>query len=394
MSMKNILFCFIFIIIILTPSCFSNKQTKNGLLSIDVRKNYPEKEIILTDIADVTYLCLNSDDDDYLFKGRIHSITENTIVIVDDVSGSILFFSKDGMPKSRFNRKGQGPEDYVNVRIVVFDEKADDVFVLSYGFVNFFSVYSSTGEYKRKIFLPEGRTFVQTVYSFDDESLFIYDGSVERENLVQLINDSNTEFSKSHFFCISKTNGKALDYVEIPINSIILKDEAAGMPYTPNRLIKSKDGVLLCNPETDMVFLYNKDRSLIPIIQKTPSTKQLDPMVILNNCVDVGKYQFMEIVTIRFGQDGFPCKYLMRDKNTDEIFQQKITLPDYKGKEFFFRPRASGGDYGYCTYFELGLIELKQASRENKLNGKLKELVGTLNEDKDNNVFMFVNFKP
>ena len=45
------------------------------------------------------------------------------------------------------------------------------------------------------------------------------------------------------------------------------------------------------------------------------------------------------------------------------------------------------------THFELDLIELKQAFKDNKLNGKLKELVSTLDEYKDNNVFMIVNFK-
>ena len=41
----------------------------------------------------------------------------------------------------------------------------------------------------------------------------------------------------------------------------------------------------------------------------------------------------------------------------------------------------------------LNWIELKRAYRENKLSGKLNELVADLNEDEDNNVFMFVHFK-
>jgi hypothetical protein len=41
----------------------------------------------------------------------------------------------------------------------------------------------------------------------------------------------------------------------------------------------------------------------------------------------------------------------------------------------------------------LSLYELKQAYLENKLSGKLKELVATLNEDEDNNVLMMVEFK-
>ena len=389
--MKNNSTFFFILLIALTSGCSSDKQEKNGLAFIDVRKNYPEKEIILTDIADVTYLHLNTDDDDYLYKGRIHCITENTIVIGDDVFGSVLFFSKDGMPKSRFNRKGQGPGEYIDARQVIYDEKADDVFVLSSGLANYFLVYSSTGEYKRKIILSEG-TFVQSFYSFDDVSLFVYDGSVERRNFIPYENDSQTEFYNSHFIRISKTDGNVLEYVELPVNHLILKDEVTGTPFPARRLIKCKDGVLLCNPETDTVFLYNKDRSLIPVIHKTPSTSALDPMVVLNNCADAGRYQFMEVVTVHVGNERFPVKYLMRDKKTGEIFCQKISLPDYTGKEFFFRTRSQG-DFKDGLYFELDLIELKQAYRENRLSGKLKELVTTLNEDEDNNVFMLVHFK-
>jgi len=39
------------------------------------------------------------------------------------------------------------------------------------------------------------------------------------------------------------------------------------------------------------------------------------------------------------------------------------------------------------------LVELMQAYKENRLSGKLKELAASLNEENDNNVIMFVNFK-
>ena len=87
-----------------------------------------------------------------------------------------------------------------------------------------------------------------------------------------------------------------------------------------------------------------------------------------------------------------PVKYLIRNKKTGEVFRQKITLPDYKDKEFVIGIRTSRA-YDEGVFFELDLIELKQADRENKLSGKLKELVASLNENKDNNVFMFVDFK-
>ena len=110
--------------------------------------------------------------------------------------------------------------------------------------------------------------------------------------------------------------------------------------------------------------------------------------------METGRYQFIEIKTLKTESTNVLdyMKYYIRDKQTGEIFRQKIILPEYQGKEFFV-----SSSMGYFNeneyYFELDLIELKDAYKENRLSGKLKELVATLNELKDNNVFMSVKFK-
>ena len=393
MKKKYVIYFIIFFGI--ASGCSSNKQ-EDSLPCIDITKSYPDKEIVLTDIADVTYLCLNSKNDEYLYKGVIHCVTKNTIVIMDNLSGKILFFGKDGNPKSQFNRKGSGPEEYVSSTRVIYDEENDDVFV--YSFSLDVKVYSSTGEYKRKIIFPE-EAIPNPIVPFDDESLFLYDASIQfvpdRKREVTEETDYPTKYYKSPFVRISKTDGKVLEYVELPINSIELKKGDNPLIRTYRIVICGK-GLLLCNPETDTVFLYGKDYSLTPLICKTPLVKDLDPMFIMNNCMDYGGYQFIEIVR-EFSKQTypitFPTKYLIRDKKTDEVFRQKIILPDYNGKEFFISTGASGRYYEDGTYFDLDLVELKQALNENRLNGKLKELVNTLDEEKDNNVFMFVHFK-
>ena len=167
---------YLFVIMAFVTCCSSDKQSKDGLPCIDVRKNYPEKEIILTDIADVTYVHLNTENADYLYRGGIKYVTENTIVVEDDTSGSILFFSKDGKPISRFNRYGNGPEEYSStIFFIVYDESADDVFVYMPSSFSISGhsilVYSSAGEYKRKLPLQAG---VFPLIDFDDQSLFLY----------------------------------------------------------------------------------------------------------------------------------------------------------------------------------------------------------------------------
>jgi len=383
-------------IIALVVACTSCQRSQGDLPYIDVRKNYPVKEVFLTDIADVSYLHLNSDDDDYLYRGGISCITPNTIVVSDASSGSILFFSRNGNAKSRFNRYGRGPEEYLGASYVIYDEIADDVFVTNFGsgsFSDFIQVYSSAGKHKRKITLPGAD--IGSIVPFDEQSFLVYDSKFEwvRNTKNLGMNIFPTEYGHSPFFLISKTDGTILDYIELPQNDIVLNiDNNSQQWFPPARVVKCIEGIHLCNPETDTVFLYNMDKSLTPIIHKTPLVSKLDPMVILNNCLDVGRHQFMELVTLTKEGIQLPI-HLMRDKNTGEVFRQKLLLPEYTGKGLVISPSQSRNrvyENGY--YFELDLVELKEAYAQNKLSGKLKELVATLKAD-DNNVFVIAEFK-
>jgi hypothetical protein len=389
-------FLYLIMIVVFSTGCSSNKQSEGGLPYIDLLRNYSEKNIILTDIANVSYVHLNNrEDDDYLYKGTITYITENVIVIADGSSGSILFFSRDGNPKSRFNHYGPGPEEYLNkgrdITSFIYDETKDDVFM---GCFNIIQVYSSMGEYKRRITLSQG-TRMSPIVDFDDQSLFVYDTQIQFNKFIGKTAFSHPSIDSS-FFRISKTDGRILDYVIIPNNEKDLTDCGGGRVLRNfGNMRRCAAGLLLSNPETDTVFLYMNDKSIAPVFCKKPLVDNVYPKVVLSNFTDVGRYQFMTIETLFNLEDidKFPYKYYVHDKQTGEIFSQKMVLPDYKGKELFISAKNTlFNGKETLAYFELDLSELKQAYRENKLNGKLKELVATLNEDEDNNVFVLANF--
>ena len=400
MKQSNIL-CII-ILAVFMLCCSSDKIAEDSLPCIDVRKNYPVKKIILTDIADVTYVHLNTDDSDYFYKGNSFTyISENSIVICDISSGSILFFSKDGTPKSRFNRYGIGPEDYTSGMIDVFfyDEPADDVYVGANGKRNI-QVYSSTGKYKRTLTLPQGIQPNQIV-EFDNQSLVVFDKqlmwkkSFRESDLIHKTIDSI-------YLRISKIDGKIVDYIEIPGNEIDLSVRGSKSRTLTDlkRLTKSTVGVFLCNHESDTVFRYDKDASLTPVFCKTPLVSDLDKKMILNNFIEIGRYQYMSIKTLLSSDEmrgiyDEKIKYYMHDKQTKEIFFQKIILPDYNGRDFHISAKSNKtyNEKETMLCYELDLFQLKQAYKDNRLSGKLKELVATLDEMKDNNVLMFVQFK-
>ena len=391
------------LIVALLFECTSDKQTPDSIPFIDVRKNYPEKEIILTDIADVTYLHFSSINENYLYRGGIQYITENTIVVFDWATGSVLFFSKDGNPKSRFNHYGQGPKEYPIGTLFngIYDEARDEVYVpVDIGRNHYIQVYSSTGEYKRKLNLLQG-VGIALMVSFDDQSLLLYDRGKLMDKTRRKIAGDHSAFSPqlndSSFVLISKIDGRVLEYVEVPgpTTDLSIRTGTGGSSWqTYQRIVKCSDGFLLCNPENDTIYLYSKDKILTPILRKIPLLSDSD-MRIFENCVDVGKYQFMKMSRLRTGsKEEADEMYYIRDKETGEFFRQKIVLPDYRGKEFFVH--AVGGFTRFLEneyLFVLNLFELKEAYKENRLSGKLKELVTTLNEMEDNYIYMFVKFK-
>lgn len=338
---------------LLVTGCSSTNQSNKELPFIDVSIEYPEKEIDLTDIADVRYVSLNSESDDYLFKGSIDYVTQNRIVVIDRSSHSILFFSKDGDPISRFNRRGQGPEEYTDAATVMYDEEQDDVYV-SPDFSGHIMVYSSKGE--------------------------------PAESVID-----------STFFLISTTDGTVLEYIQLPNKNIDLsyKDLESVFIGQVNygRIRKCSEGVLLYNPEADTIFLYNKDKVLTPYLHKMPLLSESGTKTVMDICMDAGRFQFISIYPyLKLGSSPSP-KYYIRDKKTGEIFSQKITIPDYKGKHFFVNPRLSKY-YEKEYHLELELTELEEAYNENKLDGALKELTASLIEEEDaNNVFVFVDFR-
>lgn len=389
MNMRKI---FYLVLLLVIASCTPNKELQDKVVLIDVTKEYPEKKIELTDIADVSYLHLNSKTDDYLYKGSIDYVTENNIIVIDRSQNSVLFFSKEGNPKSHFNRRGQGPEEYGDIALLMYDEANDEVFISS-DFSNHIMVYSSLGEFKRKINLPQVNVNGQMAL-FDDVSILVYDNTKLWQSIMQSNASDIEQTIDSTFFLISKSDGTVLDYILLPNKNIDLsyKNSVFTGQVGYGRVRKSADGLLLYNPESDTIFHYSKEKHLTPYMHKKPILRNQSPMTVMDICMDAGKYQFIAVYPYqKTGKSPMPM-YYMRNKATGKLFRPKITLSDFEGKELYLNPRLLNYyEHGY--HFELDFAELEEAYYKNKLSGELKKRVASLLEDEcSNNVFVFADF--
>jgi hypothetical protein len=382
--MKKYAVIFLFILvtgfIILAECTYKKDKDSNNFMQFDVSATYQEKDIILEDVASVEYVQIVVNED-FLFNSTPHLIASDKIFISQS-NGDILVFSRDGIPLTKFNRKGSGPEDYSIIGNLIYDEQMDDLYVKS---INKILIYSSAGKFKRILSLFEN-SYINEIVDFDEKSLLLYDN----------YNKYPTRFS-----LISKEDGSVVRTINMPIDKnidlFVTLQQGIDMIirfYAPaHHIVQYNDGFLLTNYSIDTVYFFSREKVLSPIILRKPNIQSMEPKLILNGFIEANNYQFFYTALIKVEDRKIPTLYLMRDKNTGSIYRQKITLNDYKGKTVSLSPetivKTNDSRLGLII---LSLVELQDANKENKLRGKLKELVEN-SEDDGNDVFMFLNFK-
>jgi len=360
--------------------CKSEKNNDSALIRFNVSAFYPEKEIKLEDVVTIEYLQLEVDKE-FLFRESPKIITSKKIIFGRN-DGDILIFSRDGKPLSKFNRRGNGPEEYPNVGRILYDEASDEIFVVTSTKT---MVYSSAGAFKRII--PHlGDRRINMVVNFDSETLLIYD-----EN----------DLYPAPFSLISKKDGSVVEKIEIPtgqkVNFMIRPMREGGMTFVFPKwpVTWHGDGFILTEHSIDTVYVFSHERKLLPALVRTPEIHSMDPMVALYGFIEAGKYEFLHLHRlISNSSNDFPTPtYLMRDKQTGSVYRQKITFNEYRGKQVTLSAETTvNTQNAKVGLIILGLEELRKANSENMISGRLKELVVN-SEDDGNDIYMLLHFK-
>ena len=373
--------------------CKSEKKSENDLIQINVSASYPEKEIKLEEVADIEYLQIGVYED-FLFAVDPAIITSDKIIFFHPNDGDVIVYSREGNPLFRFNRKGNGPGEHGSITQLIYDEITDEFFMKSFDKI---IVYVAQGEFKRVIILPSAQYTAGSVVvrassqitNFDSQTLLLFDPS-----------------NNYPFTLISKEDGTEVKVIDIPkdkeVNAYVMSMQMdnnnviVGMTVLPaptHHLVRHKDGYLLTEFSNDTVYFLSPDKKLSPFLVRQPAIQSMEPVITLNSLVEAGNYEFLLAVTIRDDNGALPRKYLMRDKKTGSIYRQKITFNDYRGKEVNLSTETiimtQDSKLGLIV---LSLTELQDANRENKLSGRLKELVENSDDD-GNDIYMLLHFK-
>ena len=366
--------------------CSGGKQSADDLITIDVSKSYPKKELILQDFMDVEYIPLETNDE-FLTQGAVQDVGKEYLLVKNrNNDGDIFIFDrKTGKGLRKINRQGQGAEEYTRINGMILDESNSEIFVISMG--NKILVYDLYGQFKRCLNLDRE---VSSVFDYDKSNLIGYDMSD--------YHNKGKDRSKSYHVIISKQDGSITREIFIPFKTINTPIVTNGDGFVANysyQIRLSHGQWTLMDASADTLYNYAPDGTLSPFIVRTPSAQAMTPEVFLYMGIYTDRYYFMETVKNVFNFEkgnGFFADVLMYDKEEKAIYQVTVCNGDYAEKRpVAMTAKPINRDVENVT--SLNASQLVEIYKKGQLkDGKLKEIASRLDEE-DNPVIMLIKQK-
>lgn len=368
-----------------------------GLPVFDLQGQYPKKEIILQDLADVRYVALETGDSS-LVGTRPILMTDSLIVTVNKKS-DVIFFDKSGKYLHSFNHTGMSGEEYGDiVSGYCIDEKAREIFIYD-GLQSRIQVYGYGGAYRRTLKLPKNRMFVFSIFEYDENFLF------GEDYLFVDSQDGKYPVNKTPYYKISKKDGKL---TSIPITlkerirdglSYMIGDLGASVGLFMSPVARLGSDILIADYSLDTAYVYRDDH-LIPLTVRRNHTSENNIPILATVDVMTGRYllwyTIVKDIDVKNNRVSDPVSYLY-DRFTNEYCRVDLVNRDVVSATNIpaFQMRLSANyhvvpeNYAIQYYPAEELIEL---NGQGKLKGELKEIASKLN-DEDNPVLLIAKFK-
>ena len=375
--------------LICSYACTSQPQSTTGIPVVDFEKEYPQKDLLVSENADVEYVRLETTDEVLLdgLAGLYLSVTDRYIVTNNSKEGRIFVFNRQGKHLYNFMRKGNSGEEFMYAKKVRVDDKAEEIFVLDAR--NKVLVYTLDGKFKRVLDLPKDMR-ADDLWNYDNEWLLSYDNyNLDREGLT---------CAEQPFFLISKKDGQVK---RIGVNAkdrigpriYFEKNGQRGvMAVSMNYIYKNGDEFVLSELGNDTVFMLKNDE-ISPLLVRTPGSKDKDVRSMMSAPLKLGDY--IEVVEapkeLKMESGKIETKSVYLNLKTGECFDLNL-----KDDVNFVEPSAVRSSE-YVEAPKNHILSMPNTDRlfrwkeEGKLKGKLTEMVDEMKED-DNPILIIYKF--
>lgn len=364
-----------------------HSDTRDALITVDVTKSYPKKELILQDFVDVEYIPLETNTE-FVTQGVVMAIGSKYVIVKNwTPEGDIYVFdSKTGKGLRKINRKGKGPEEYIHITNIVLEEENNEIFINCMTTKKIL-VYDLFGNFKRSFKHTEDARYIE-VSNYDKNNLICY-------NELVYYKGGENRGNQSYHVIISKQDGSITRNISIPFEVIkapVVQEGNGSAAVAVRPIIPYHDNWLLVETSSDTVYNYiSKENKLIPFLVKTPST---NPEILLTMGTLTDRYYFMTTIKKVFDfatGRGFPTTDLMYDRQENAVYDRAVINGDFvKRKEVDMTSHPVNRDI--ATFQNLEAYRLVEAYKKDELKGNLKEIASKLNEG-SNPVIMVLKYK-
>ena len=365
-------------------SCHTEKaEDGKAIPCLDLNKSYPPKELFVQTVAKVTYIPLETDTL-YLLDGRMPKcVSRDYFIFYVKRTGSLLFFASDGKKMFSINRKGNGPEEYIGIRAVAFDEKTRELYCVL-NFDKVIKVYSEEGIFRRNLPL-NADAFLEEIANYNDSLLLCW--------------NNNIEGTSEYYFLHKKVANSTRILLTVPADrkvdrGIVECDHLSAIgidtPVTP--LVCQRKGYLLADPSNDTIYRLAEGAGLEPVFCRTPSVREMNPQVLLDYGLESDDYAFITAVEKQYDfqtGEGLAKKTYLLEKATGQLYRSHICNRDYPDDPEFTFSAYEMVSGQWLHYYAADI--LREAFENGQLSGELKQLASQLGEE-DNGIVMRIEF--
>lgn len=369
-------------------------KKKQGLVTLDVTKDYPEKKIVLQDLADVKYIPLETKKNALLTNSTaMLGYVSDSLIVAFTLEKEIVLFNGDGSVRSSFSHAGQGSKEYQNIIGMAVDPKAQEIFIVDYLLKYRMQVYSFTGQYKRTLPIPF-KMILGSILDFSADYLLACDRDVDQKGISnrakpymllskktgEIVKELDIHFTKRMSNRLSKPLGE---------NQTI----SAALGYDP--IVRCEDSYVIGDLSADTIYTYTPQGVLSPMLVRTPPVLSMETPKVLLPDYRAGSYFFFYLVDFEFDfetRTGFPDKYMVYDYAVGKTYVCKLVNRDCEEQEIQLGDGGVTNKAWNTACYTIPSSMLIEQSEAGKVYGPLKEIAAGRTDD-DNPVLVIVRFK-
>lgn len=368
-------------------------KKKQGLVTLDVTKDYPEKKIVLQDLADVKYIPLETKKNALLTNSTaMLGYVSDSLIVARTSDNEIVLFNGDGSVRSSFRHVGQGSKEYQYIIGMAVDPKAQEIFIVDYLLKYRMQVYSFTGQYKRTLPIPY-KMILNSLQDFSADCLLACDMDVNQgisnrakpymllsKKTGEIVKELDIHFTKRMSNRMSKPFGE---------NQTI----SAALGYDP--IVRCEDSYVIGDLSADTIYTYTPQGVLSPMLVRTLPVLSMETPKVLLPDYRAGSYFFFYLVDFEFDfetRTGFPDKYMVYDYAAGKTYVCKLVNRDCEEQEIQLGDGGVTNKAWNTACYTIPSSMLIEQSEAGKVHGPLKEIAAGRTDD-DNPVLAIVRFK-